>query len=86
MNSKIFIVIFLAGFTCFVVINIHSFSQVVDPMCSFPNEFGFPFTLGNYGGFVTTTNILWGGLVANLVVALCSSLILALAIVKIRQL
>ena len=85
MNSKIFTVSFLIGIVCFVALNIYSYSNVVDPMCSFPNEFGVPFTLGTYGGFVTTTHILWGGLIANLIIALCFSCVLALAVVKVRR-
>lgn len=85
MNSKIFTVSFLIGITCFVALNIYSYSKVVDPMCSFPNKFGVPFTLGIYGGFVSTTNILWDGLIANLIVAICFSCVVALAVVKVRR-
>jgi len=86
MNSKIFTISFLSGVISFVALNIYSYSKVVDPMCSFPVEFGVPFKLGTYGGFVTTTHILWSGIIANGIVALCSSYILAWAVVKIRRL
>ncbi len=83
MNSKIFIISFLSSLVSFVAVNIYSYSKVVDPMCSFPVEFGLPFTLGTYGGYFTTTHILWSGIIANGIVALCSSYILAWAVVKI---
>ena len=86
MNSKIFIISFLSGLVSFVAVNVYSYSKVVDPMCSFPVEFGLPFTLGTYGGFVTTTHILWSGIIANGIVALFSSYILARTVVKIRRL
>ncbi len=85
MNSKIFKISFLIGIVSFVALNLYSYSKVVDPMCSFPVEFGVPFTLGTYGGFVTTTHILWSGIIANGVVALCSSFVSAWAIVRIRR-
>ena len=85
MNSKIFKISFLIGIVSFVALNLYSYSKVVDPLCSFPVEFGVPFTLGTYGGFVTTTHILWSGIIANGIVALCSSFILAWAVVKIRR-
>lgn len=85
MNSKIFIISFLNGLVSFVAVNVYSYSKAVDPMCSFPVEFGLPFTLGTYGGFVTTTHILWSGIIANGIVALCSSYILAWVVVKIYR-
>ena len=85
MNSKIFTISFLSGVISFVALNIDSNSKIVDPMCSFPVVFGVPFTLGIYGGFVTTTHILWSGIIANGVVALCSSFLLAWAVVRIRR-
>ncbi len=86
MHSKIFTISFLIGIFSFVAINIYSYSKVVDPMCGFLVEFGAPFTLGSYGGFVSTTHILWSGIIANGIVALSSSFVLALAVVKIRRL
>jgi hypothetical protein len=85
MNSKIFKISFLIGIISFVALNLYSYSKVVDPMCSFPAEFGVPFTLGTYSGFVTTTHILWSGIIANGVVALCSSFVVAWAVVRIRR-
>ena len=85
MNSKIFTVSFLIGVVSLVALNIYSYSKAVDPMCSFPVEFGIPFTLGTYGGFVTATHILWSGIIANGLVALCSSFVLTWAIAKIRR-
>lgn len=85
MSSKIFTISFLSWIVFFVAVNIYSYSKVVDPMCSFPVEFGVPFTAGTYGGFVTTTHILWNGIIANGVFALCSSFVLAWAVVKIRR-
>ena len=84
MNPKIFIISFLSGVVSFVALNVYGYGKVFDPMCSFPVEFGFPFTLGTYGGFVTTTHILWSGVVANGIVALCLSFVLVWVIVKIR--
>jgi hypothetical protein len=83
MNSKIFTIGFLSGVISFAALNIYSYSQVVDPMCGLLVEFGMPFTLGTYGGFVTTTHILWSGVIANMCVALIASYMLGWAIDKL---
>ena len=83
MNSKIFTISFLSGVISFVAFNIYSYIQVVDPMCGLPVEFGMPFTLGTYGGFVTTTHILWSGVIANMCVALIAGYMLGWAADKL---
>jgi hypothetical protein len=83
MHSKIFVISFLCGIALFIAINIYSYSQANPPCCDFSVSFGFPFELGNYGGFVGGPHIRWSGVIADIFVALATSYILGWIVDKI---
>ena len=84
MRGKIFVV-FLICFGFNIALNLCSYSQVIDPLCSFPAQFGFPFTAGTYGGFITTTNIYWLGALLNLLFAATVSALMSYIANKIYE-
>lgn len=49
--------------------------------CSF--SFGFPFPLWVEGGFVGAAHVMWGGLLADAVVAMGAGLLLGLALMTV---
>ncbi|CAN5206360.1 hypothetical protein BH18ACI2_BH18ACI2_19400 [soil metagenome] len=69
---------FIAGFFCclflFVVANGYSYSLIDESSCfDCFFEFGFPFHLGQYGGFFTVHRFLLGGLIADALIAIFTS-------------
>lgn len=82
-HSRIFAVGFLCGIAIFIGLNVYSYSQANPPCCDLSASFGIPFPAGQYGGFVTATYILWGGVIANMFVALAGSYILGWVVEKI---
>ena len=84
MRSKTFRIGFFIGMLLFVSANIYSYYRM-------PNEssmddgfvdFGIPFKLYAYGGFWTHSVILWDGLLADILIAVCVSIILGWAFEK----
>lgn len=74
-RDKSFGIGFAIGLLPFIWFNIYSYNHmdsVICPDCSV--SFGFPFYLYETGGFFGLTIILWKGLIANVVIALCASI------------
>jgi hypothetical protein len=82
-HSRIFASSFLCGIALFITLNIYSYIQANPPCCDFAASFGFPFELGNYGGFVGGLHIRWGGVIANMFTALAMSYILGWVVDKV---
>lgn len=78
--------LFAAGFALsahgFVAANIVSFLTIEPPCCDLLGPFGFPLPLGEFGGFVGQTHMLWSGLIANVVVGLVASIVFGWAFQK----
>jgi hypothetical protein len=85
MRNNIFRFAFIICFGILLALNIYSYSQVFDPLCSFPVEFGFPVAAGTYGGFITVTNMDWFGVFINTIFAITASLGCAFVANKIYQ-
>lgn len=83
MRSKRFIVGFVAGFALLAVANLFSYlrmgvtGRAACPDCSV--SFGFPFPLWVRGGFVAVSDVLWRGLLADVLVAVGVGLLLGFA-------
>ena len=76
IRSTPLLVGFLGGLLLFVAANLLSYSSVPSGDCmDCLEEFGWPLPLGARGGFVTVTVIRRGGLAADLLIALASSLL-----------
>ena len=80
MRSKRFIVGFVAGFALPAAANVYSYLRMGTTGradcddCSV--SFGFPFPLWVKGGFVGVSDVLWGGLLADALVAVGAGLLL----------
>jgi hypothetical protein len=80
MRSKRFVVGFAAGFALLAAANLYTYLRMgatgrADcPDCSV--SFGFPFPLWVRGGFVGVSDVLWGGLLADALVAAGAGLLL----------
>ena len=87
MRAKLFIVGFVLGVAPFVAANIYDYRQMgfhgggsCDD-CSF--SFGFPYPLWREGGFVGVELILWGGLLADVAIAVAAGVTLGLALAAV---
>lgn len=84
-RSKIFRIGFFIGILLFVSANISSYyrmpteSSIDDGFV----DFGIPFKLYAYGGFWTHSVILWDGLLTDILIAVCVSIILGWAFEKL---
>ena len=75
MKRGFFIIGFVFGVVLLVAANIYSYRVVEEPCidCSVP--FGFPLPSGRFGGFITSTDIWWPGLIANAVISFVPGLV-----------
>jgi hypothetical protein len=84
MRSKPYLIASVAVFLLFIAANYYSYIQMGYRFCDDCFiTFGFPFGLWGEGGFVTVRRFLWGGLVANVSIAVCASILLGWALKKI---
>lgn len=81
-NQKLFAAGFALSAHGFVAANIVSFLTIEPPCCDLLGPFGFPLPLGEFGGFVGQTHMLWSGLIANVVVGLVASIVFGWAFQK----
>ena len=76
-RSVIFTKGFFLGLLLFLAANLYSYYRM--PVSSTMDDgfvsFGFPFELYAYGGFFTHSVILWAGLIADISIAVCASII-----------
>jgi hypothetical protein len=85
VRSKKFTIGFFCGLSLLVVANIYSYYRMDDqPIMShgFVNC-GVPFKIYEYGGYWTHSVFHWGGLVADVAVAICLSFMLGGAFEKL---
>jgi len=74
MRFSAFGIGFVIGLLPFILINISSYNRMYIGGCDdCVVFFGFPFHLYQTGGFAGPTIILWDGLIAYVVIALCAS-------------
>jgi hypothetical protein len=83
LSRKFFFVGFLVSLLLFVAANAYEYATVIGFDGDMPEPFGFPFSLGSYGGFVGVTNLFLPGLFADIMVSLVVSLIGGLLFNKI---
>ena len=76
MRSRTFILGFFATVLLFCAANIYSYSRMPaeSTMDDGFVDFGLPFKVYAYGGFWTHSVILWGGLIGNVLIAMCIGL------------
>ena len=83
MRARAFTIGFCFGLLPFIVANIHgyrSLSRWIYSSSCFDcgGAFGFPLEMFGYTGFISSWFVMWGGLTANLVIALCAGLVAGL--------
>lgn len=82
MPSKRFIVGFLAGFALLAAANVYSYLRMGVTGRADCNDcsvsFGFPWPLWVKGGFVGVSDVLWGGLLADALVAVVAGVVVGL--------
>ena len=83
MQSKVFALIFICGMALFAIANVVDYSRTYPPCCDFSAPFGVPLTLGWVGGFVGGMSLVWQGLIANILIAAASSLLLAFIVERL---
>ena len=85
MTRKLFIIGFVIVLVLFVGANVYSYHQV-NPCCDGVAPFGFPFELGEFGGFVGYTSFNLIGTVANVIVAVGAGVALGWLFAKLSPL
>jgi hypothetical protein len=75
MSRKLFSIGFSLSLLFFVVANIYSYKVVEPPCCDLFGPFGFPLTVGKFGGYAGYTHLILAGLIANTVIWLVSIVI-----------
>lgn len=83
MRSKTFTIGFLLGLASFIAVNFYSYTQMSMPFLDGAMSFGVPFALWQFGGFVSIARVLWPGLIADILIAVCGSLLLGWALEKL---
>src|SRR4051812_36730544 len=89
MRSKLFLVGLVLGAAPFVAANIYVYRRMgfhgggSCSDCAF--SFGFPFPLWVEGGFVGVARILWGSLLADVLIAVAAGVILGLALAAVAR-
>jgi hypothetical protein len=74
ISDKSFGIGFAIGLLPFIWLNIYTYDHMYEGSCDDCFVFfGFPLYLYQTGGFAGPTTILWDGLIANVVIALCAS-------------
>jgi hypothetical protein len=66
-----------------IAANIYSYLRVEPPCCDLTGPFGFPFTLGWFGGFFGSTSFMLSGLITNTLFAVVASAFLGWAFAKV---
>lgn len=85
LRSKAFTFGFFGGLLLFVAANLYSYFR----MAEYPSmddgfvDCGVPFKLYAYGGFFGHSVILWQGLLADVLIAICMSIILGWVIERL---
>jgi hypothetical protein len=76
MKSRPFILGFLATVLLLCAVNIYSYYRMPaeSTMADGFVYFGLPYRVYAYGGFFTHSVILWSGLIANVLIAICVGL------------
>lgn len=70
---------FLFGLVLLALINYFSYLNLDSPKTSHSlHSFGFPFAVYEYGGFITIEQILWFGLIADILIAIIFSFAIGL--------
>jgi hypothetical protein len=67
----------------FVATNTYGYATAKGLCCDRPEPFGFPVSLGMYGGFVGVTTLILPGLIADVVICLVVSVISGLVFNKV---
>ena len=84
MRAKSFIVGLVVGLAPFVAANVYDYLRMGSTGSAACNDcsvsFGFPFPLWVEGGFVSVKRLLWGGLVADVLIAAAAGVILGLVL------
>jgi hypothetical protein len=87
MRVRLFIIGLAAAVALFVAANVYGYLSMAStgraacPDCS--ASFGFPFAVWVEGGFVSVRRVLWGGLLADALVALAAGVALGLVLVAV---
>ena len=84
MRSKTYLIAFVIVFLLFIAANFYSYVRMSYGFCDDCFiSFGFPFPLWEEGGFATVRHILWSGLIADLSIAIWTSILLGWVLKKI---
>ena len=73
MNRAFFLLGFILSLGSIVAVNLHSYLMAEPPCCHLSESFGFPFPLGEHGGYFTVTSLFIPGLIADIVVGIIAS-------------
>jgi hypothetical protein len=76
VSRKFFLLGYVSGLLMFTAVNIYSYQNADPPCCDRSIDFGLPFSLGTFGGYVGNTIFLPAGFVINSIIAVVTSLIL----------
>jgi hypothetical protein len=82
LKGRLFIVGLLVGFGFFLGANVYSYHSAVPPCCDLYAPFGFPFQLGEFGGYAGYTGYNFVGMAGDVIVALAVSAVFAIAFAK----
>lgn len=84
MRAKLFIVGLAVGLAPFVAANVYGYLSMGSTGSAACNDcsvsFGFPFPVWVEGGFVSVKRVLWGGLLADLLLAVAAAFLLGLVL------
>ena len=72
----------MVGLVLIVGANIYSYHYAESPCCDGFTSFGFPFSLGTFGGYAGYTNFYLTGLIGNGVLGVGASVVLAFLFAK----
>lgn len=79
MRIRVFYIGFFGSLLLFVAVNIYDYYRMNEPVLIDGSvKFGLPFKFYMSGGF-TGSAILWNGLIADVVIAVCASIIIGWA-------
>lgn len=79
MNKKTFGIGVILGVAVCIAFNIYSFTQIEYLCLDCPVSYGLPFRIAEIGGFARPVSILWGGLIANLLIYIGAGILLIAA-------
>jgi hypothetical protein len=72
----------MIGLVLFGGANVYSYHAAVPPCCDGYASFGFPFSLGTFGGYAGYTNFDLTGMIGNGIIGVCASFVFALLFAK----